>query len=78
MAILKTALAGLLTVFFFTAGAQPGPDEKKTGKPKPAAVRPKDPREPVLEIQRTGPPDCPVKPVMTDAEIEICKRAGRQ
>ena len=82
MAILKTILAGLLAAFWLMAGeqagAQPKPEEKKAEKPKPAAVTPKkDPLEPILEIKRTGPPDCPVKPVLTDEEIEICKRAGR-
>ena len=79
MTTLKTVLAGLLAAFCFAAGAQqPKPEEKKAEKPKPAAVTPKkDPLEPILEIKRTGPPDCPVKPVLTDEEIEICKRAGR-
>ena len=78
MAILKPLLAGLLAAFWLMAGAQPKPDEKKADPPKPAAAAPKkDPLEPVMEIKRTGPPNCPVKPVMTDEEIETCKRAGR-
>ena len=79
MASLKTVLAALLAAFWLAAGAQqPKPEEKKAEKPKPAAATPKkDPLEPILEIKRAGPPDCPVKPVLTDEEIEICKRAGR-
>ena len=49
--------------------------ETRTEAPKAPA---KDKKEPVLEIKRTGPPECHVKPVMTDAEIEVCKRAGRE
>lgn len=58
-------------------GAAATADEKSEA-PKASAARDKDKKEPVLEIKRTGPPDCQVKPVMTDAEIEVCKRAGRQ
>ncbi len=71
------------TVLLFSAalaGAQPKPEAPKpapeavTEKPKPAPEKPKAP-EPVLEIKRTGPPDCLIEPVMTDAEIAKCRRA---
>ena len=51
--------------------------ESKADVPK-ASDKAKDKKEPVLEIKRTGPPECQVKPVMTEAEIEVCKRAGRE
>jgi len=57
--------------------AAPAGEEPKTEVPK-APDKAKDKKEPVLEIKRTGPPDCQVKPVMTEAEIEVCKRAGRE
>ena len=74
-----------LAAFCGAAAAQDKPMEPAapTGEPaaeapKAPAVKGKDKKEPVLEIKRTGPPDCQVKPVMTDAEIEVCKRAGRE
>jgi len=56
------------------AGAAEAP---KAEAPKTPAKQ-KDKKEPVLDIKRTGPPECQVKPVMTDAEIETCRRAGRE
>jgi hypothetical protein len=62
------------------AAAQPKPEARPKPAPeavaeKPAPEEPKAP-EPVLEIKRTGPPDCFIEPVMTDAEIEKCRRAA--
>jgi hypothetical protein len=53
-------------------------------KPKPAAVPAKaqgkkePPGAPVLEIDRVGRPGCDIKPVMTDDEIEKCRKAAYQ
>jgi len=71
---MKILIAFFISAFASAALAQgtDKPEEKptaeKTEKPKPA---------PVVEIKRTGPPPCNVKPVMTDEEIETCKKAGR-
>jgi hypothetical protein len=73
-------LVSLLAAFCCAALAQDKPAAGAAEEPK--AEAPKAPakgkKEPVLEIKRSGPPDCQVKPVMTDAEIEVCKRAGRE
>ena len=80
MTILKTVLAGLLAAAWSAAGAQadkpaaPPVEEKAAVKPKAAGEKPKE--GPVIEIKRTGPPNCDVKPVMTDADLETCRRAG--
>lgn len=80
--MLNALLAGVLLASCCAALAEgkpeaAAPSEEKAEAPKaPAKAQPK--KEPVLEIKRTGPPDCQVKPVMTDAEIEVCKRAGRE
>ena len=73
-------LATALLLAAALAGAQPKPEAPpkpaaEAGAEKPAAEKSKDPA-PVLEIKRTGPPDCHVEPVMTDAEIAKCRRAA--
>jgi hypothetical protein len=68
-------LAALFPLMVSAALAQPKPEEKKAEETaKPEAVKPK-PDEVVIDIKRSGPPECYPKPVMTDAEIETCKRA---
>ena len=72
----------VLAAFWGAALAQDKPaagaaEEPKAETPKTPA-KDKEKKAPVLEIKRTGPPECQVKPVMTDAEIETCKRAGRE
>ena len=82
MTIPKTVLAGLLAAAWSAAGAQaekpaaPPAEEKAAAKPKAAGEKPKAAEGPVIEIKRTGPPNCEVKPVMTDADLETCRRAG--
>lgn len=72
-------LVSLLAAFCCAALAQDKPAAGAAEEPKAEAPKPaKGKKEPVLEIKRSGPPDCQVKPVMTDAEIEVCKRAGRE
>ena len=72
---MKTLAAFLLASLVSAALAQPRPEEKTAEeKAKPEAVKPK-PDEVVIDIKRSGPPECYPKPVMTDAEIETCKRA---
>jgi len=81
---MKSILALMLAAFWGAAAAQDKPMEPAAPAGEPAAEAPKAPakveekKAPVLEIKRTGPPECQVKPVMTDAEIETCKRAGRE
>lgn len=77
----RSILAGtVLLLSAALAAAQPKPGAPKpapeagTEKPKPAPEKPKA-AETVLEIKRTGPPDCVIEPVMTDAEIAKCRRA---
>jgi len=77
----RALLAGLLLTLCCAALADDKPEAAATADEK--AQAPKAPvaragKAPVLEIKRSGPPDCQVKPVMTDAEIETCKRAGRE
>lgn len=46
--------------------------------PQPAPAQPKEPAKPaaerpVIEIEKsTKPPDCVIKPVMTDEELRAC------
>ena len=65
---MKTLFALLLLVFAASAYSEDKAPEKAKAEPEKA---------PVVQIKRTGPPPCNVKPVMTDEEIEVCKRAGR-
>ena len=82
MTILKTVLAAMFMAAWSVAGAQaekpaaPAAEEKAAAKPKAAGEKPKAAEGPVIEIKRTGPPNCDVKPVMTDADLETCRRAG--
>jgi hypothetical protein len=68
---MKTLIALPLLVFAASAFSQ----DKAAEKPK-AAPGKKSEGTPVMEIQRSGPPPCIVKPVMTDEEIETCRRAA--
>lgn len=86
---MKTFIA-LLTLVLFPGLAlaqsdaqkpKPKPEAKPAAeaKPKPAAEAKTDkPKsdQPVLEITREGRPGCEIKPVMTDEEIEACRRAA--
>ena len=80
MTILKTVLAAMFVAAWSAAGAQaekpaaPPAEEKAAARPRAAGEKPKE--GPVIEIKRTGPPNCEVKPVMTDADLETCRRAG--
>ena len=67
---MKTLFALLLLVFAASAYSEDKAPEKAKAEPE------KKSEAPVVEIKRTGPPPCNVKPVMTDEEIEVCKRAG--
>jgi hypothetical protein len=72
---MKTLIALFAAASFtVSASAALAQDEKKAEEAK--ASPDKKPAAPVVEIKRTGPPPCIVKPVMTDAEIEVCKKAG--
>ena len=74
--LLTLLLAALFPLMVSAALAQPRPEEKKAEEQaKPEAVKPKPDDEVVIDIKRSGPPECYPKPVMTDAEIETCKRA---
>jgi len=79
----RALLAGLLLTLCCAALAQDKMEpaaptgEARPEAPKAPEEKAKGKKEPVLEIKRTGPPECQVKPVMTDAEIETCKRAAR-
>jgi hypothetical protein len=73
-------LACLLFVpAFYAAAQEPGQKpaapvaQAQAGgqKPKPGAKP--SPDERVLEIRRTAPADCVIKPVMSDAEIVNCR-----
>jgi len=68
---MKTLFTFALLAFAACAFAQ----DKAPEKPKPAPAA-KSEGAPVMQIERSGPPPCIVKPVMTDEEIDICKRAG--
>ena len=68
-------LIRLLPALFLLAALCAGAAEEEKGDKARAPAKPKPKAEaPVIEIKRTGPPPCNVKPVMTDAEIETCKR----
>ena len=72
--LLALALLAAATASFAAGEEKKGAEEKK-GPEAAGAIKPKaDGDKPVVEIKRTGPPPCNVKPVMTDAEIEVCKR----
>ena len=72
--LLALALVAMATASFAADEEKKGAEEKK-GQEASGAIKPKgDADKPVVEIKRTGPPPCHVKPVMTDAEIEVCKR----
>ena len=65
----------LLAIAAFASAALAQDQKTEGAAQKPAAEKPKA-EAPILEIKRAGPPPCIVKPVMTDDEIEVCRRAG--
>ena len=69
---MKTLFAFVFLVFAASAFSQDKAPEKPKGKPEKKSSE----GTAVMEIERTGPPPCIVKPVMTDEEIDICKRAS--
>jgi hypothetical protein len=69
---MKTLFASALLVFAACAFSQ----DKAPDKPKREPQKKTSGGTPVMQIERTGPPPCIVKPVMTDEEIEICRRAS--
>ena len=72
--LLACALAATCAASF-GADDDKAPAEEKKGPAAKGAIKPSAKAEDtVVEIKRTGPPPCNVKPVMTDAEIEVCKR----
>lgn len=55
---------------------KPRPEAKPLAEfPDKGEVKPK-PEAQVLEVERVGRPGCEIKPVMTDDEIEACRRAA--
>ena len=75
---MKAQLALLLLASALAAPCVVLAQDKAESPPakKPAAEKPVLKVEKAIEIKRTGPPDCVPKPVMTDAEIERCKKAA--
>jgi hypothetical protein len=83
---MKTLITVLMLLIFPALAAAQSEGQKP--KPKPAAEKPKpeaqaegkidEPKsdEPVLEITRVGRAGCEIKPVMTDDEVEACRRAA--
>ena len=66
--VIATVLIALSSSVVAQEPAKPAPEAKEPAKPEATK-----PAEPVLSIEKsTKPPDCIIKPVMTDDELRAC------
>jgi len=66
-------LAAILIALSGLAAAQEPPKPAAGAETKAPAKPPADAKAPVLQIEKSDkPPECVIKPVMTDDELRVC------